>query len=183
MLGAASACTRYSGHATDIGEERFRGSGWRAIHSVPEVRQRGARDCGVAAAQALLLHYAQTDAARRLPEGLQSDPERGVRAGDLRDRLRELGFSAFVFHGTLDDLRYELGQRRPVIVGTLKPTTEQRALSHYEVVVAINDTQQLIVTMDPAHGYRKNSLPAFEREWAGTERITIVAAPRGGAAP
>ena len=46
---------------------------------------------------------------------------------------------------------------------------------HYEVVVAIHVGQRIVVTLDPAEGYRQNSFDGFVAEWKPAARLTLVA--------
>ena len=87
--------------------------------------------------------------------------------------------------GTFDDLFAEIGHGRPVVVGLAKPMalTGGRALAHYEVVVGVSRSKRLILTLDPAMGVRENSFEGFAREWAPTQKVTIVFLPRGPAPP
>src|SRR5262245_10405209 len=107
-----------------------------------------------------------------------------VRAGALRDHARGQGLDAYVVSGTFDDLFAEIGHGRPVVVGLAKPMalTGGRSLAHYEVVVGVSRSKRLILPLDPAMGLRENSFEGFAREWAPTQKVTIVFLP-GGAAP
>src|SRR3954471_3555202 len=145
---------------------------WRIVPDVPFVAQRTAHDCGPAALAMGLGHFRVPNAAGEHPEFAGGD----VRAGTLRDVARAQGLDAFVVSGTFDDLFAQLGRGRPVLVGLAKPMalTGGRALAHYEVVIGVNRSRRLILTLDPAAGLRENSLEGFAREWAPTRQVTIV---------
>jgi hypothetical protein len=87
--------------------------------------------------------------------------------------MRARGLEAFLFHGRLEDLWRELKKNRPVLVGLRKPLLVA-SLAHYEVVVAINRTKRIVVTIDPAHGWRQNSFRRFVQEWEAADRLTLV---------
>ena len=103
--------------------------------------------------------------------------------GALRDVARARGLDAYVVSGTLDDLFAQVGSGRPVVVGLAKPMalTGGRSLAHYEVVVGLNRSRRLILSLDPANGLRENTFEGFAREWAPTRQVTIVFVPRARA--
>ncbi|HXT99779.1 MAG TPA: cysteine peptidase family C39 domain-containing protein [Polyangia bacterium] len=152
---------------------------WQIVPDVPFVAQQAARDCGPAALAMVLAHFRVTPETPLPPELAGGD----VRAGALRDAARSRGLDAYVVEGTLGDLFTQVGRGRPVIVGLAKPMalTGGRALAHYEVIVGVNRSQRLILSLDPAMGLRENTLEGFAREWAPTKQVTIVfLGPRAG---
>jgi ABC-type bacteriocin/lantibiotic exporter with double-glycine peptidase domain len=179
-LGSACAGAGYTGAARDLTPHVWRQEpGWIAIDEVPLMRQRGRYDCGpTALAMVLSYWYPSVPAQRWTPH----DPERRLSAGELRDRARSLGLSAFVIEGTLEDIAHELARKRPVIVGTVKPVGGSTGVSHYEVVVGIHPKTKRIATLDPAAGWRQNTLAAFVEEWAPSGRLLLVMLPRPAAA-
>jgi hypothetical protein len=42
------------------------------------------------------------------------------------------------------------------------------------VVLGYHPTRKLVLTLDPARGFRETPLRAFEEEWARSERLTLV---------
>jgi ABC-type bacteriocin/lantibiotic exporter with double-glycine peptidase domain len=171
---AAPAC--YSGTAQSIPASSMtalaRDPDWQIVPDVPFVRQQTMRDCGPAALTMVLAHF-------RVPAGSIDTPAFAggdVRAGTLRDVARSYGLDAYVVSGTFDDLFKQVGNGRPVVVGLAKPLalTGGRALAHYEVVIGINRSRRLILSLDPAVGLRENTLEGFAREWAPTRQVTIV---------
>ncbi len=104
----------------------------------------------------------------------------GVRAGTLRDALRQRGLRAFLVAGTVNDLRRELAVRRPVIVGLVEPHSNRRGFAHYEIVVGWNPARRRVVTVDPARGLRVRPLDGFLAEWKPSGRLALVVlGPRG----
>src|SRR5262249_25595108 len=95
----------------------------------------------------------------------------GIQAGWLRDYLRAHGVVAFLVHGTVDDLRASLAAGRPVLVGLAHPDHQH---PHYEVVAAINLARGVVVTIDPAHGWRERGTDEFAAAWDASQRLTII---------
>lgn len=166
-------CSPYLGSAVDVEAQTLDAEpGWTLVRDVPVVLQEEEKDCG-AAATAMVLQYwglpvNRTDVLAAYP--IHSD---GMRAGDLRDFTRRHGLRAFLLQGEFADLAKELGKRRPVIVGMVKPYLTG-ALTHYEVVVGIHEERRLVVTIDPAHGWRQNTFDGFLKEWNPSNRLTLV---------
>lgn len=168
---ALGGCSGYVGSSRSIRPEELRSApGWTAVHDVPLIQQVAEHDCGAAALAMVLAHYRPELAESAMALG--ADNQR-LSAKEMRDHARTLGFSAFVVEGAPSDLVFELEHGRPVIVGMAKPSIEGR-VAHYEVVIGINATEQLIATLDPAEGFRQNSFEGFLDEWHGAGRVLIV---------
>jgi hypothetical protein len=167
-------CASYLGSAHDLPSDRLREPGWVAVHDVPFVAQRAESDCGAAAIAMLVGYLTGLDPAP-LADTLRPVPARGLAAGRLRDFARDRGLASFLIHGELRDLDTELTAGRPVLVGLVKPYREG-ALTHYELVIAIDHQGGRIATLDPAHGLRANSVSGFVAEWRAAGFLTIVAA-------
>jgi ABC-type bacteriocin/lantibiotic exporter with double-glycine peptidase domain len=170
-----SACAGYTGSARDLTPQVWKHErGWIAVDGVPLLRQHAEHDCGPTAL-AMVIGYWRGPAGT--PDHGSSQPaNQRVSAAELRDRARALGFSAFVVAGTLEDIAHELSKRRPVIVGVAKPSV-QGAFAHYEVVVGLHPGSQRIATLDPANGWRQNSLVGFMHEWMPTGSVLLVVLP------
>ena len=169
VLGCA-----YTGEAKDFDPAELTAStGWISVPEVPLALQKSTEDCGTAALSMVLEYW-------RIPmtpeEWEASDlllAGKGTRAGDLRDLARQKGLQAFLIHGRWEDLRTEVDRGHPVIVGLVKPANSG-AVTHYEVVVAVHPERQIIVTHDPANGWRQNSLSGFQKEWDPAGYLTLV---------
>ena len=171
----ASGCIGYTGSARSVTPEVWRQErGWVAVQGVRLIRQQADHDCGPTALAMVVRYYRPSLPAAQITQGFGGD--RRVSAAELRDRARELGLSAFVVEGTVEDLAYELKRQRPVIVGMAKPTATG-AVSHYEVVVGIHPQTQRILTLDPAVGWQQNSLLEFMKEWVSTGSVLITVLP------
>jgi hypothetical protein len=105
--------------------------------------------------------------------GPASAAGRGMRAGELRDYARAHGLDAFVVKGEPADLRAQIGRRRPLIVG-LAQSAGGAVTGHYEVVIGFNHRRRLILTIDPAAGWRESTFEAFAAEWVGAEQVALV---------
>jgi ABC-type bacteriocin/lantibiotic exporter with double-glycine peptidase domain len=174
LLALLGGC--YTGSARTVSPAEIgRDPGWLLVRGVPFLEQRAENDCG-AAALAMVLRYwglpvSREDITAAYPLG--AGRERGLRAGELRDFTRRRGLEAFLIEGQLHDVRAELERARPVIVGLGKPYGEQR-FAHYEVVVGLHGGRRRILTLDPARGWRENSLEGFAAEWAPAQRLLLV---------
>jgi hypothetical protein len=170
----APAC--YSGSAHSVPASNLgtmaRDPAWQIVRDVPFVPQKTAHDCGPAALAMVFAYFRIPAMTAARPEFVGGD----VRAGTLRDVARAEGLEAFVVSGTFNDLFAQVGRGRPVVVGLAKPMalTGGRALAHYEVVIGLNRSKRLVLSLDPASGLRENTLEGFAREWAPTKQVTIV---------
>jgi hypothetical protein len=98
---------------------------------------------------------------------------RGLKAGELQELARARGLDAFVVKGEPADLRTEIERRRPLIVG-LAQRAGRDAIGHYEVVIGFDQARRLILTLDPAAGWRESSFQDFAAEWAGAQQLALV---------
>ena len=177
LVAALAACTHYSGgaHAIAPGQVQ-RDPGWIKTEPAPTVHQRGNADCGLAALAIVAgrWHLAMTlDDALRVVE--EPSPH-GVRLGQLRGAARASGLTAFAVRGDRSLLDHEIRAGRPVIVGLLRPYGRDRALSHYEVVVALRASADdpRIVTIDPAGGWQVRTWTDLDAEWKPAGRPALV---------
>jgi ABC-type bacteriocin/lantibiotic exporter with double-glycine peptidase domain len=178
---SASSCYTGTAHAISPREVAARAAadpGWLIVGNVPLIRQRSDADCGSAAAAMVLSYWSAPATVAELDARDPVAAEHGWRAGELRALLRQRGFDAFVISGRLEDLAHELRQGRPVVVGVVKRYRGERALAHYEVVIGVHPARGRILTLDPADGWRENTLEGFDREWGPSDRTTLVVLPR-----
>ncbi len=165
------ACAHYTGSGRALAPNVWESErGWISVDHVPALRQHSEHDCGPTAL-AMVLGYWQSRSAAASTLGLGADKR--YSAAELRDRARALGFSAFVIAGTFEDILHELKEHRPVIVGMAKPTV-QGAVAHYEVVVGLHAATQRIATLDPALGWRQNTLTGFAQEWVPAGQLLLI---------
>ncbi len=147
---------------------------WLAAAPTPVVVQGQRSDCGLAAlamvAGAWGRHWTLDDLTHRLPPGKQ-----GVQLGKLRDLARERGLVAYAVKGSFDDLRKELANGRPVLLGLVLPFDRNNNLNHYEVAVAMNPADDTVVTRDPATGeLMKRPRKVLDLEWKHAGYATLV---------
>jgi len=174
----AAGCTGYTGAARDFSPQRLAAEpGWVALREVPFERQLEESDCG-AAAIAMVIGYWTGHRPRAIAAALRPAPEKGIAAGRMRDLARRRGLAAFIVRGELADLERELAAGRPVLVGLVKPHGPKRVLTHYEVVVGLHRARKLVVTLDPASGWRENGIDAFLQEWNPSKRLALVVSAR-----
>jgi ABC-type bacteriocin/lantibiotic exporter with double-glycine peptidase domain len=177
---ALCGCNAYTGAARDVTPNIWKHErGWVAVDDVPLFRQRAELDCGPTALAMVLAYWKVGVPGERWQPG---PGDTRVSAGELRDHARSLGLAAFVVEGGLDDIKHELSAGRPVIVGVAKPTVEGD-VAHYEVVVGLHVESKRIATLDPAAGWRQNSLEGFLHEWIPTGRVLLIVAPGTTASP
>jgi ABC-type bacteriocin/lantibiotic exporter with double-glycine peptidase domain len=160
-MAVTGGCATYAGSARPIEPSRLTTEpGWITAPT-PELRQRTLLDCGATALAMVAgrwrVHIAPDDPAIAAPH------KNGIRLGDLRSAARAHGLVAFAVKADRATLEHELRATRPVIVGLLRPYSRTKAVSHYEVVVAMRGDE--LVTLDPAAGYRVRTWAAFEAEW------------------
>jgi ABC-type bacteriocin/lantibiotic exporter with double-glycine peptidase domain len=172
----AQGCASYVGSARDFSPARLvREPGWVVVHDVPLARQRAEADCG-SAAIAMVVAYWTRAATAALAAQLDPVPARGLKARVLREFAVQHGLAAFLVHGELADLDHELAAGRPVVVGLVKPQ-RKGVLTHYEVVVARHAARGLVVTLDPAEGWRQNTDAGFLAEWQPAGQLTLIVSP------
>ena len=170
-IGLGGGC--YTGSARETTWPRIeREPGWSLVH-VAYIAQQEEEDCG-AAALAMATAYWKAPLTRE--EIVREKPPEGggIRAGDLRDLARRRGFEAFLVQGTFADFDKQLRLGRPLIVGTGKPLLGGKVSLHYEVIVGFNRATQHVLSWDPALGLREYTPEAFAREWAPSDRLTLI---------
>jgi ABC-type bacteriocin/lantibiotic exporter with double-glycine peptidase domain len=170
----ATGCVTYSGGSRPIDPSRVaREPGWIKAAPTPDIRQRDLLDCGPAALAMVAgrwnIDIPITEIAAPLTDG--------VRLADLRAAAVSHGLIAFAIKADRGTLDHELRAGRPIIVGLLRPYSRSRAVSHYEVVVAMRGDE--IVTLDPAAGWRVRSWASLQAEWqAAAFPALVVLGPR-----
>ena len=174
LLGA---CASYVGSARRFSPERLTAEpGWVKVSGVPFTAQRAESDCG-AAAIGMVVGYWTGRPSSEIAARLRPAPPRGLKAGRLRELARGAGLAAFLVQGTLDDLERELDAGRPVLVGLVK-LHRRSYLTHYEVVVAWHPRERVVVTLDPAAGWRENTVEGFVTEWRAAGWLALVTSAR-----
>jgi ABC-type bacteriocin/lantibiotic exporter with double-glycine peptidase domain len=146
---------------------------WLVVDGVPFVAQRSERDCGAAAVAMVLGYWGVPADVDGLVAAVPAARGRGLKAGELRELVNARGLDAFVVKGEPTDLRTEIEHRRPLIVGTARRAGRDM-LGHYEVLIGFDHARGLILTLDPASGWRESSFRDFAVEWAGAQQLALV---------
>lgn len=175
LVVALAACHRPARHA----EVRAVDDNWHRAAPTPIVKQRQRSDCGLAALAMVAGAWGQNWTLTRLLDDLPP-ANTGIRLGTLRDYARLHGLVAYAVRGTHDDLMFELARHRPVMLGLVPPHTD-RALAHYEVVIAIDRRDGTVVTVDPSTGqHMQRSRDVLEAEWKAAGYATLVVVGTAG---
>ena len=122
----------------------------------------------------VLAHWNRSLPFERLVEGLPKNYQQRYSTEDLKKLLEAHGLRARMIAGSQEILYSELAKGRPAIVGLGKLSIDG-AHPHFEVVVACHPVENRVVTLDPARGWRQNSLSGFLDEWDLAKRTLIVA--------
>lgn len=173
LLGAAGCQLSYTGGARPASPSELDATLIRAV-STPVVRQVHRNDCGLAALAMVAGAWGHPWTVAELARDVRPG-DRGVRLGALRDVAWTRGLEAYAIRGTHDDLRRELARGRPVLVGLLLPFERDRALSHYEVAIAIDPRDGSVITIDPASGKTlRRTREVLDAEWKPAGYATLV---------
>ena len=141
---------------------------------VPFVSQAPAL-CGGAAVAMVLRYWGRRGVHAEDFAELVERAAEGIRTSVLADAVRQRGWRALPFSGTVDDLRTHAGQGRPVIA----LIDAGRGLFHYVVVTGAAGDR--IVFHDPAVGPAKTlGLDAFDVRWTAAQRWAMLVLPDGG---
>jgi ABC-type bacteriocin/lantibiotic exporter with double-glycine peptidase domain len=173
-LFAVTGCRlSYTGGAKTVKPAQLDNS-WLRASATPVVKQKTQVDCGLAALAMVAGAWGQTWSVDDLRRDVKMSAK-GAKLGALRDAARARGFEAYAIAGNHEDLRRELEQGRPVMLGLQLPFEQNRALHHYEVVVAMNPRDGTVVTLDPATGkYLQRTKAVLEKEWKPVGYPTLV---------
>jgi ABC-type bacteriocin/lantibiotic exporter with double-glycine peptidase domain len=184
VVAAAPLGGCYHGSARDVSlGELSREPGWATVEGVPLIRQSADKDCGAAALAMVLARWRIPSSDAEIVHAIPTESGHGIAAGALRDYARTKGLQAFLISGEVADLVREVGSQRPVMVGLVQHYGD-RAFSHYEVVVGINERARRVLLLDPARGRREDSFDGFSAEWGRAGRLTlVVASPEGVPGP
>ena len=174
LISLSAAGCSYLGTAENADPAEFkREDGWIVVRDVPVVLQEAEEDCGAATMAMALAHWRVPASLETVARDCPPKPGEGIKAGALRDYARSRGFHSFLFHGTWTDFEKELSQGRPVVVGLVKPHVDG-SLTHFELVVGLHPEKKIVVTLDPARGWRRNDFAGFLAEWEPAGRLTLV---------
>jgi ABC-type bacteriocin/lantibiotic exporter with double-glycine peptidase domain len=129
---------------------------------VPYFKQDTGYTCGPTSLQMALAYYGIHRSEKNLAEELKTTSEYGTRHGSMIQGVLSHGLYCYVNEGaTIDELRYLLNYKIPIIVWFLEPTDNS---DHYGVVVGIN--RYFVSIHNPWTKPReRHFIPNFERRW------------------
>jgi ABC-type bacteriocin/lantibiotic exporter with double-glycine peptidase domain len=174
VLSLSTGCRlSYTGGAKPVNVAQLDGN-WLRASSTPVVRQKSQVDCGLAALAMVAGAWGEKWSVDDLRRDVKMSTK-GAKLGALRDVARARGLEAYAIAGNFEDLKRELAHGRPVLLGLQLPFEQDRALHHYEVVVAMNPRDGSVVTLDPATGkHLKRTKAVLEAEWKPVGFPTLV---------
>jgi predicted double-glycine peptidase len=145
---------------------------------VPSVPQEKRDECGLASLASLCGYWGvelPEDVSRRL--SARADERDGLSGGELRAALRESGFDAFLFQGTLDweptGLYRQVDCRRPPLV-MISRDGERR---HACLFTGYDGSTGSVYLFDPKRGHLRVPESDFEELWENARRFTLLALP------
>jgi ABC-type bacteriocin/lantibiotic exporter with double-glycine peptidase domain len=153
-----------------------RQEGWTRVPNVPVIRQESEHECGVAALAMILGRWGVAAPASALRSSLPRS-DHGIQARALREAARDRGFHAYIVSASQADLVREVRAQRPVLVGLVQRYSGNKALTHYVVVVGLNEARRRVLMLDPGRGPREDDQASFDREWQDAGRLALVVAP------
>jgi ABC-type bacteriocin/lantibiotic exporter with double-glycine peptidase domain len=174
LVGMFAACAvPYKGGARSVQPTQLDRS-WVRAAPTPVIKQKQQSDCGLAAlamvAGAWGRHWTVEELSLRARPGAH-----GLKLKVLRDIARERGFEAYAIKANRDDLKRELAQGRPVLLGLVLPHDRRSNRNHYEVVIALDPRDGTVVTIDPATGeWMKRSPKILDLEWKTANYAALV---------
>lgn len=160
------------------------------VSGLPPLRQNAQYTCGPACVAAVAAHWGVSleEFRTKCPAAPQD-----TTGPDLRALAESLGLQAFVFQASLDDLKENLRQGRPLIVMLTQPPDPALrqwgllgglavAISgrvshppHWVVVVGLAGDGAVIVH-DPAAGLLQIEAAAFQRWWGERQNLCVLIA-------
>jgi predicted double-glycine peptidase len=161
------------------------------VNGVTPIRQDHDFTCGPACLAAVATHWGVSPA--QFKAGAGAAP-RDFTARDLQGLAARLGLQAFVYAGSMEDLRDNLGKGRPVIAMISMPlppegdliTAEVLALwnevgprpAHWVVVVGMIG-QKWVILDDPASGPLVVRADRFQKWWAQRDSVALLVTAAG----
>lgn len=160
------------------------------VSGLPPLRQNAQYACGPVCVAAVAAHWGTPldEFKARCPSAPQD-----TTGQELQTLAESLGLRAFVFQGSLDEVRANLRQGRPLIVMITKPpdqalrrmgllggialalSEKMSRPSHWVVVIGFTAEQEVIVH-DPAAGLLRIKPAAFEQWWAEQKNLCVLVA-------
>jgi ABC-type bacteriocin/lantibiotic exporter with double-glycine peptidase domain len=149
------------------------------ITTVPFIAQE-AYQCGPAALAMVLQYWGAAADAEEIGRALYLPSARGVLNLELEFQARRRGFRTQAFEGTLERVKTELRQGRPLIVfqdlgrGPV-------SVPHFAVLLGYDDRAEVVVLHSGTTAYRLLPYPEFLRTWAARRGWALLITPPGAA--
>jgi ABC-type bacteriocin/lantibiotic exporter with double-glycine peptidase domain len=150
------------------------------ITTVPFIAQE-AYQCGPAALAMVLQYWGAAADAEEIGRALYLPSARGVLNLELEFEARRRGFRTQAFEGTLERVKTELRQGRPLIVfqdlgrGPV-------SVPHFAVLLGYDDRAEVVVLHSGTTAYRLLPYTEFLRTWAARRGWSLLITPPGAAA-
>ena len=150
------------------------------IATVPFIAQE-AYQCGPAALAMVLQYWGAAADAEEIGRALYLPSARGVLNLELEFQARRRGFRTQAFEGTLERVKTELRQGRPLIVfqdlgrGPV-------SVPHFAVLLGYDDRAEVVVLHSGTTPYRLLPYAEFLRTWAARRGWVLLITPPGAAA-
>jgi ABC-type bacteriocin/lantibiotic exporter with double-glycine peptidase domain len=150
------------------------------IATVPFIAQE-AYQCGPAALAMVLQYWGAAADAEEIGRALYLPSARGVLNLELEFQARRRGFRTQAFEGTLERVKTELRQGRPLIVfqdlgrGPV-------SVPHFAVLLGYDDRSEVVVLHSGTTPYRLLPYAEFLRTWAARRGWVLLITPPGAAA-
>lgn len=171
LLGAAG-CVRPG--LDDVRRDVAAGHG-HLITGVPFIPQEEFQ-CGPAALAMVLRFYGAAVDQDEIAREIYLPSIRGTLNLDLEFYARRRGFQAHAFQGTLDRVRDELRQGRPLIVFQ-DLGLPGYPVPHFAVLLGYDDRAGVVVLHSGTTPHRVASYAAFEASWARRRNWTLLITP------
>ena len=147
------------------------------LTTVPFIAQE-AYWCGPAALAMVLRYYGAAGDADQIAQALYLASARGTLNLDLEFYARRQGFQARAFEGSLDRLKAEVRQGRPLVVFQ-DLGAPLGSVPHFAVLVGYDDRAGVVVLHSGTTPYRVVPAALFERAWAARRHWTLLITPAG----
>jgi ABC-type bacteriocin/lantibiotic exporter with double-glycine peptidase domain len=142
---------------------------------VPFVEQLDDGFCGPAALAAILRYWGDFVSQQEIADAVYLSSVNGSLSFDLLRYAEQRGFSATLYHGSLQDIREHLSAGFPLVVVLGQG---KNAAGHYVVVVGDDEEGQSLITHDGVRAYRYISYQKFMTLWGKMDLIALRISPQ-----
>lgn len=133
--------------------------------------------CGAATLKAVLGHWGDTIAERKLIKEIGIDPENGSTAIQVADAARRRGYNAAVkMFGSIADLGKVTSQNTPVILAIRSFTRPNQG--HFVVATAVKPASVEIMDPNVKGNRRVLTYRELDARWKFRDRVGVVVTPK-----